>query len=126
MGRKPAAAPRKAPSRPQVEKFGVHDLILKSGNKSKYKDVYPVRRKWQAKVWVAAKERHVHLGFFDSATEAAVEVAKARADGLENLPSPANGESRRLPCPLHLSSFPSYMLTRCLILMLVASSCRHR
>ena len=41
-----------------------------------------MRRKWQAKVWVAAKERHVHLGFFDSATEAAVEVAKARADGL--------------------------------------------
>jgi hypothetical protein len=76
----------------------VHRLTLQPKNKSGYKDVYPVHRKkrpWQAKVWDESRRTHVSLGSFATEQEAAVAVAVARADGIENLPSPDKSRAAR-------------------------------
>lgn len=55
--------------------------------KSGYKDVYPHRKGWQAKVSVEDKGV-CSLGIFKNAKQAAIAVAQARAEGLHLLPSP--------------------------------------
>ena len=55
--------------------------------KSGYKDVYPHRKGWQAKVSVEDKGV-CSLGIFKDKKQAAIAVAQARAEGLCLLPTP--------------------------------------
>ena len=62
------------------------ELIFGRG-KSGYKDVYPHRKGWQAKITVEDKGV-CSLGIFKTAKQAAIAVARAKARGLCLLPSP--------------------------------------
>ena len=62
------------------------ELIFGRG-RSGYKDVYPHRKGWQAKVFVEDKGA-CSLGIFKDKKQAAIAVARAKAAGLYLLPSP--------------------------------------
>ena len=62
------------------------ELIFGRG-RSGYKDVYPHRKGWQAKVFVEDKGV-CSLGIFKDKKQAAIAVARAKAAGLYLLPSP--------------------------------------
>ena len=71
---------------PTSEWVGGLELIF-GRSRSGYKDVYPHRKKWQAKVFVEGKGV-CSLGIFKSPRQAAIKVAQAKAAGLYLLPSP--------------------------------------
>ena len=71
---------------PTSEFVGDLELIFGRG-KSGYKDVYPHRKGWQAKITVEDKGV-CSLGTFKNVKNAAIAAAKARAAGLYLLPSP--------------------------------------
>ena len=81
--------------------------------KSGYKDVYPHRKGWQAKVSVEDKGA-CSLGTFKTAKQAAIAVAQARKNGFHMLPSPDKtrakpgfGGAHKYPC---LESLESHLL----------------
>lgn len=99
-----------------VERFGVHELV-RSKNKSTYKDVQFVQRKkrpWQAKVWDESRGSHICLGSFATPRDAAVAVAVARAGGIENLPSPDKSRAARgsVGAPTFRAALPSDLSCR--------------
>ena len=71
---------------PTSEFVGGLELIFGRG-KSGYKDVYPHRKGWQAKVTVEDKGV-CSLGVFKDKKHAAIAVARAKSRGLFLLPSP--------------------------------------
>jgi hypothetical protein len=71
---------------PTSEIVDGHELIIGRG-KSGYKDVYPHRKGWQAKVSVEGKGV-CSLGIFKDKKKAAIAVAKAKVAGLWRLPTP--------------------------------------
>jgi hypothetical protein len=90
---------------PCVEMFGVLELVLSSSNATGYKDVYKQKgrkkRPFQAKIYRTLRKDFINLGKFATAHTAAVAVAQARLDGIEDLPSPdkSRAESSTLPRP---------------------------
>ena len=101
---------------PCVEMFGVLELVLSSSNATGYKDVYKQKgrkkRPFQAKIYRTLRKDFINLGKFATAHTAAVAVAQARLDGIEDLPSPdkSRAESSTLPRPA-LSSCVSCRLS---------------
>ena len=71
---------------PKSEFVGGFELPFGRG-RSGYKDVYPHRKGWQAKVFVEDKGV-CSLGIFKDKKQAAIAVARAKAAGLYLLPSP--------------------------------------
>ena len=90
---------------PCVEMFGVLELVLSSSNATGYKDVYKQKgrkkRPFQAKIYRPWCNDFINIGKFTTAHEAAVAVAQARFDGIEDYPSPdkSRAENSTLPCP---------------------------
>ena len=90
---------------PRVEMFGVLELVLSSSNATGYKDVYKQKgrkkRPFQAKIYRPWCNDFINIGKFTTAHEAAVAVAQARFDGIEDYPSPdkSRAENSTLPCP---------------------------
>ena len=90
---------------PRVEMFGVLELVLSSSNATGYKDVYKQKgrkkRPFQAKIYRPWCNVFINVGKFTTAHEAAVAVAQARFDGIEDYPSPdkSRAENSTLPCP---------------------------
>ena len=84
--------PVEAGEPPDVEMFGVLELVLSKSNATGYKDVYVQkgRRKlpFQAKIYRPWRKDFVNLGKFANAHQAAVAIARARLDGIEDFPSP--------------------------------------
>ena len=83
MGDTPGDTPGDEPTSEHVDGL---ELIFGRG-KSGYKDVYPHRKGWQAKVTVEDKGM-CSLGIFKDKRHAAIAVARARARGLFLLRSP--------------------------------------
>ena len=71
---------------PTSEFVGDLELVFGRG-KSGYKDVYPYRKGWQAKVTVEDKSA-CSLGVFKDKKQAAIAVARAKTAGLHLLPTP--------------------------------------
>ena len=90
---------------PGVEMFGVLELVLSSANSTGYKDVYMQKGRkrlpFQAKIYRPWRKDFINLGKFATAHEAAVAVARARFDGIEDIPSPdkTRAENSTLPRP---------------------------
>jgi hypothetical protein len=115
--------------RRRVEIFGIHELVLKPGSKSGYKDVYPLQRKkhpWQAKAWDPARKAHVSLGSFATPHEAAVAVATARMGGLENQRSPDQTRAARKSGGALSFRLPSHPFLGLLAHIANGRGCLHR
>ena len=78
--------PNEEEEEPTSEFVGDLELIFGRG-KSGYKDIYPHRKGWQAKVTVEDKGV-CSLGVFKTPKQAAIAVARAKARGLHLLNSP--------------------------------------
>ena len=102
------------------EHFGGLELIFGRG-KSGYKDVYPHRKGWQAKVTVEDKGV-CSLGIFKDKRQAAIAVARARARGLYLLRSPDKTRAKpgfggaREPGASFAKSFHDRLLSHVLLL----------
>ena len=78
--------PNEEVEEPTSEFVGDLELIFGRG-KSGFKDIYPHRKGWQAKVTVEDKGV-CSLGVFKTPKQAAIAVARAKARGLHLLNSP--------------------------------------
>jgi hypothetical protein len=78
--------PNEEVDEPTSEFVGDLELIFGRG-KSGFKDIYPHRKGWQAKVTVEDKGV-CSLGVFKTPKQAAIAVARAKARGLHLLNSP--------------------------------------
>ena len=102
--------PVEAGEPPDVEMFGVLELVLSKSNATSYKDVYVQkgRRKlpFQAKIYRPWRKDFVNLGKFANAHQAAVAIARARLDGIEDFPSPDKTRAEN-------SASPALPVVRC-------------
>ena len=84
--------PAEAGEPPRVEMFGALELVLSQSNATGYKDVYLQKGRkelpFQAKIYRPRRKDFINIGKFAKAHEAAVAVARARFDGIEDWPSP--------------------------------------
>jgi hypothetical protein len=98
-----ADPPHEAGEPPRVEMFGVLELVLRSSNATGYKDVYVQKGRielpFQAKIYRPWRKDFINLGKFAKAHEAAVAVARARLDGIEDFPSPDKTRAKNSASP---------------------------
>ena len=115
-----ADPPHGAGEPPSVEMFGTLELVLSPSNATGYSDVYLLKgrkkRPFQAKIYRPWRKDHITVGTFAKAHEAAVAVARARLDGIEDFPSPdkSRAESSALPRPaLHVRQSLLLLICSC-------------